>query len=103
VQRLDRNQDGLYIQGVYLWNRWEFGARYDTLGLFKNDYILAGAKQDQGRMPWRVTGMVDYTFSEFSLLRLQYNHDESDVTGKPNDELFLQFIFTIGAHPAHQF
>jgi hypothetical protein len=47
--------------------------------------------------------MADYTFSEFSLLRLQYNHDESDVTGKPNDELFLQFIFTIGAHPAHQF
>ena len=103
VQRLDRNQDGLYIQGVYLWNRWEFGARYDTLGLFKDDYILAGAKQDEGRRPWRITGMVDYTFSEFSLMRLQYNHDESDVTGKPNDELFLQLIFTIGAHPAHQF
>jgi hypothetical protein len=102
-QRLDRNQDGLYIQGVYLWNRWEFGARYDTLSLFKNDYILAGAQQDQGRRPWRITGMADYTFSEFSLLRLQYNHDESDRTGKPNDELFLQFIFTIGAHPAHQF
>jgi hypothetical protein len=103
TQRLDRNQDGLYIQGVYLWNRWEFGARYDTLGLFKDDYILSDVKQDQGRRPWRITGMADYTFSEFSLLRLQYNHDESDVTGKPNDELFLQFIFTIGAHPAHQF
>jgi uncharacterized coiled-coil protein SlyX len=103
TQRLDRNQDGLYIQGVYLWNRWEFGARYDTLSLFKDDYILAGTQQDQGRKPWRITGMADYTFSEFSLLRLQYNHDESAVTGKPNDELFLQFIFTIGAHPAHQF
>jgi len=103
TQRLDRNQDGFYIQGVYLWNRWEFGARYDTLSLFKDDYILDGAQQDQGRRPWRITGMADYTFSEFSLLRLQYNHDESAVTGKPNDELFLQFIFTIGAHPAHQF
>jgi hypothetical protein len=103
AQRLDRNQDGLYIQGVYLWNRWEFGARYDTLSLFKDDYILAGIKQDRGRRPWRITGMADYTFSEFSLLRLQYNHDESDVTGKPNDELFLQLVFTIGAHPAHQF
>jgi hypothetical protein len=103
TQRLDRNQDGLYMQGVYLWNRWEFGARYDTLSLLKDDYILAGVQQDQGRRPWRITGMADYTFSEFSLLRLQYNHDESDVTGKPNDELFLQFIFTIGAHPAHQF
>ena len=103
TQRLDRNQDGLYVQGVYLWNRWEFGARYDTLGLFKSDYILAGVSQDQGRRPWRTTAMIDYTFSEFSLLRLQYNHDESDVTGKPNDELFLQLIFSIGAHPAHQF
>jgi len=103
VQHLDRNQDGLYIQGVYLWNRWEFGARFDTLGLFKDDYILDGTKQDQGRRPWRAAGMVDYTFSEFSLLRLQYNHDESDITGKPNDELFLQFICSIGAHPAHQF
>jgi hypothetical protein len=103
VQRLDRNQDGLYMQGIYLWNRWEFGARYDTLSLFKDDYILNGEKQDQGRRPWRATGMIDYTFSEFSLLRLQYNHDESDVNGKPNDELFLQFIFSIGAHPAHQF
>jgi hypothetical protein len=79
------------------------GARFDALSLFKDNYILAGAKQDLGRMPWRISGMADYTFSEFSLLRLQYNHDESDVTGKPNDELFLQFIFTIGAHPAHQF
>ena len=103
TQRLDRNQDGLYVQGVYLWNRWEFGARYDTLGLFKDDYILDGIKQDQGRRPWRITAMADYTFSEFSLLRLQYTHDESDITGKPNDELFLQLIFTIGAHPAHQF
>ena len=103
IQRLDRTQDGFYIQGVYLRNRWELGARFDALSLFKDNYILAGAKQDLGRMPWRISGMADYTFSEFSLLRLQYNHDESDVTGKPNDELFLQFIFTIGAHPAHQF
>lgn len=103
LQRLERNQDGLYIQGVYLWNRWEFGARYDTLSLFKDDYELGGVKQDLGRRPWRATAMVDYNFSEFALLRLQYNHDESDVTGKINHEVFLQAVFSIGAHPAHQF
>lgn len=103
VERLDRNQDGLYFQGVYLWNRWELGARYDTLGLFKDDYILSGTKQDQGRRPWRASGMIDYSFSEFCMLRLQYNHDESDISGDPNNELFLQFIFSIGAHPAHKF
>ena len=103
VQHLDRNQDGLYIQGVYLWNRWEFGARYDMLSIFKDDYNLGGAQQDLGRRPWRATAMIDYTFSEFALLRLQYNHDESDVTGKVNHEVFLQALFSIGAHPAHQF
>lgn len=103
IQRLERYQDGLYIQGVYLWNRWEFGARYDTLSLFKDDYNLGGIQQDLGRRPWRASAMVDYNFSEFALLRLQYNHDESDVTGRVNHEVFLQALFTIGAHPAHQF
>ncbi|HVO67613.1 MAG TPA: hypothetical protein VMT12_14145 [Syntrophales bacterium] len=103
VQRLERYQDGLYIQGVYLWNRWEFGARYDTLSLFKDEYNLGGVKQDLGRRPWRASAMVDYNFSEFALLRLQYNHDESDVNGRVNHEVFLQALFTIGAHPAHQF
>ena len=103
VQRLERYQDGFYIQGVYLWDRWELGARYDMLSIFKDDYSLGGAKQDMGRRPWRATAMIDYTFSEFSLLRLQYNHDESDVSGKVNHEIFLQALFSIGAHPAHQF
>ncbi|HYA14900.1 MAG TPA: hypothetical protein VEF33_11225 [Syntrophales bacterium] len=103
VQRLERYQDGFYIQSVYLWNRWEFGARYDTLSLFKDNYELGGVKQDLGRRPWRASAMIDYNFSEFSLLRLQYNHDESDVTGKVNHEVFLQALFSIGAHGAHQF
>ncbi|MEN6321163.1 MAG: hypothetical protein ABFD82_20780 [Syntrophaceae bacterium] len=103
VQRLKRCQDGLYIQGVYRWNQWDIGARYDTISLFKDDYKLDGAKQDLGRRPWRATAMVDYNFSEFALFRFQYNHDESDVNGKINHELFLQAVFSIGAHGAHQF
>ncbi len=103
VDSLERNQDGLYFQGIYKQANWEFGARYDVLGLFKDNYTLAGEKRDWGRRPWRASGVINYNFSEFSLLRLQYNHDESDVTGKPNDEWFLQFIFTLGAHPAHKF
>jgi hypothetical protein len=103
VQRLERNQDGLYIQGVYRWSRWDFGARYDILSLFKDNYALDGSKQDLGRRPWRASVMADYNFSEFSLLRIQYNHDESDVSGKVNHEFFLQAVFSIGAHGAHQF
>lgn len=101
--RLDRYQDGLYAQGVLLWTRFEIGARYDTLGLFKNDYLIDGIRQDAGRKPWRASGMAGYKFSEFALMRLQYNHDESDISGKVNDELFLQAVFSIGAHGAHAF
>jgi len=103
TQRLERYQDGFYVQSVYLWNRWEFGARYDTLSLFKDDYVLAGEKQDLGRRPWRASAMIDFCFTEFSLFRLQYNHDESDVSGKVNNEIFFQVLLSIGAHPAHQF
>lgn len=103
VDRLDRNQDGLYTQGLFLLDRFEFGARYDVLGLFKNEYILNGLKVDQGRRPWRASGVIRYKFSDFGLLRLQYTHDESDVAGKANDEIFLQAVFSIGAHGAHQF
>lgn len=101
--RLDRNQDGLYTQGILLWDRFEIGARYDALGLLKNDYLIDAACRDLGRKPWRTSGMVSYKFSEFALMRLQYNHDESDAAGKVNDELFLQAVFSIGAHGAHAF
>jgi len=103
VSRLDRNQDGGYLQGVYRWRRWDAGLRYDTLGLFKDHYSLGGLAPASGHRPWRATGMVDYNFSEFSLLRLQYNHDESNPAGKTNHEGFLQFIFSVGAHGAHAF
>jgi hypothetical protein len=103
TERLKREQDGLYIQSVYQMNRWRAGARYDVLSLFKDDYILSGTDQDFGKKPWRATAMLEFNPSEFSRIRLQYNHDESSSEGKPNDEWFLQFIMGIGAHGAHPF
>ena len=102
-ERLDRNQDGLYVQGVYRWDRWGFGLRYDSLGILKDEYRLDGSLKEAGRRPWRASGKLDFNFSEFSLLRLQYTHDESDITGRVNREWFLQFIFGMGAHGAHPF
>jgi hypothetical protein len=84
-------------------NRWRLGARYDVLGLFKDDYILSGTDQDFGKNPWRVSGMLEFNPTEFSRIRLQYNHDRSARDGKTNQEWFLQFIMGIGAHGAHPF
>jgi hypothetical protein len=103
VERLDRRQDGLYVQGIYQWNRWRLGARYDALGIMKNDYKLAGLQQELGSTPWRTSSMLEYNFTEFSRIRFQYTYDDSARNGTVNNEFFLQLIFGIGAHAAHPF
>jgi hypothetical protein len=100
---LKRAQDGLYVQSVYQMDRWRLGARYDLLGLFKDDYVFSGTDQDFGKDPWRVSGMLEFNPTEFSRIRLQYNHDRSARDGKTNQEWFLQFVMGIGAHGAHPF
>lgn len=103
IERLDRQQDGFYAQGVYQRERWRFGVRYDCLGIFKDDHILAGEQQNFGGKPWRATGMIEFNLTEFTRLRLQYNHDESLGQGEKDNAVFLQAIFGIGAHAAHPF
>ena len=57
---------------------------------------------DPGDNPERWSLMADYSFSEFSRIRLQYNHDDS--RGGPSDEqVTLQYIMSLGAHGAHEF
>jgi hypothetical protein len=55
-----------------------------------------------GFHPQRYTFMVDWTPSEFSRFRVQYarNDIRPDVT---DNEWFLQYILTLGAHGAHKF
>ena len=98
-----RHQDGLYLQGIYQLGRWRFGARYDVLELFADTFERAGVQQDLGATPWRATGSMEYNPSEFTRIRLQYNHDRTARNGRSNDEAILQFIFGIGAHAAHNF
>jgi hypothetical protein len=103
ASRLIRAQDGAYIQALYQMDRWRFGARYDRLSILRDDYQLAGVDQGFGPKPWRATAALELNLSEFSRLRLQYNHDRSGADGRVNNELFLQLILGIGAHAAHAF
>ena len=110
----DGEQKGLYLQSVYQFMpRWRAGLRYDWLGADNNYSILnAGglvpaevldetALNDMGHDPERWSLMADWSPSEFSRLRLQYNRDESrPVT---DHQWTLQYIMSLGAHPAHQF
>src|SRR5262252_6586713 len=53
--------------------------------------------------PRRTTIMVDWSLSEFSRLRAQYAWDEARAGHELDHQLFLQYIFAIGAHGAHKF
>jgi hypothetical protein len=104
-------QSGWYAQGVYQFlPAWRAGYRYDTLdsgtttlglvdsgALTAADFpILAGYK------PHRNTVMVDWSPSEFSRIRLQLARDYSRM-GEPDNQIFLQYIVSLGAHGAHKF
>ena len=100
---LCRRQDGFYVQGIYQWQRWRFGVRYDMLELFADSFERAGQEQDMGATPWRATGAIEHNLSEFTRIRLQYNHDRSSRDDRGNDEAILQFLYGIGAHAGHSF
>jgi hypothetical protein len=46
--------------------------------------------------------MVDWSASEFSRIRLQLARDNSRMN-EPDNQIFLQYIMSLGAHGAHTF
>ena len=98
------SQRGWYLQGVYQFAPyWRVGARYDRLDPGSIDYGADAAHLALPPFhPQRSSLMFDYTPSEFSRIRLQLAQSKvrPDVT---DNEVFLQYILTIGAHGAHRY
>jgi hypothetical protein len=101
------NQSGWYVQGIYQFHPyWRVGLRYDQLaeGSYELGAGLAGSPglAPPDFTPKRWSAMIDWSPSEFSRFRLQYNQDKSqqDVT---DNQWFLQYIFSLGMHGAHKF
>ncbi len=103
VHPLHRHQDGAYIQALYRYGRWRIGARYDRLELFADTFERGGVQENFSGKPWRATGSLEFNPTEFSTIRTQFTSDHSGRDARVNNEGILQFIFTIGAHPAHTF
>lgn len=103
TERLERKQDGYYVQALYKIGRWRLGARYDALDVIQDDYILSGTAQEFDKDPRRATAAIEYNPTEFSRIRLQYNHDRASRTAEVNHEVYLQVVLGIGAHSAHPF
>jgi hypothetical protein len=99
-------QSGWYLQSVYQFMpTWRTGLRYDRLdpGTASVGASIAGnVISNYAFNPSRLTWMVDYNPSEFSRIRLQLARDDSRQ-GLPDNQLFLQYIMSLGAHGAHQY
>lgn len=102
-------QRGFYAQAIYQFvPRWRAGVRYDRLEADDNDIASNPAGEfdgllDRSYVPQRYSVMADFSNSEFSRLRVQYNRDETRPGGEADDQFFLQYVVSIGSHPAHQF
>jgi hypothetical protein len=106
------SQPGWYVQGVWqFYPQWRIGYRYDALsystlnnsivnnvpGLTATDFPLLASHS-----PTRNTVMLDWSPTEFSRLRLQYASDKSRL-GLTDNQVFVQYIYSMGAHGAHKF
>jgi hypothetical protein len=99
-------QSGWYLQSVYQFMpHWRTGLRYDQLNSGNADVGIAIAANIPGSYnytPTRTTLMLDYSPSEFSRLRLQLAQDQSRQ-GLSDNQVFLQYLMSLGAHGAHSF
>ena len=94
-------QSGFYVQGVYQFRpRWRAGLRYDRLDANNAvDTLLLPLVVEH--TPSRESAMVDFSNSEFSRFRVQYNRDDSRQ--ETDDQVVLQYTMSLGAHGAHRF
>jgi len=106
------SQSGWYAQGVWqFYPQWRVGYRYDRLNFdtLNNGIVLNGLGPTAAdfpvlanHSPTRNTVMLDWSPSEFSRIRLQYASDKSRL-GLTDNQVFVQYIYSLGAHGAHKF
>jgi len=97
-------QSGWYLQSVYQPIRyWRVGLRTEQLDPGTPDYGLnTGSLQRIDYRPHKNSLMIDYSPSEFSRVRLQFAHDSAHENFQDN-QFFVQYQMSLGAHGAHTF
>ena len=97
-------QSGWYLQGVYQFMpRWRVGLRTERLNPGSPDFgINSASLQASDYRPKKNTLMLDYNPSEFSRVRLQFAQDRAQQ-GMTDNQIFLQYQMSLGAHGAHRY
>lgn len=95
-------QSGWYVQGIYQFMPgWRVGLRTEALDAGTPGYgANAGLYASGDYRPRKNSLMVDFSASEFSRIRLQLARDLAHQGG-PDNQLFLQYQMSLGAHGAH--
>ena len=101
----DNNTSGWYAQLVYKFHQqWRIGFRYSQLLATESapNELAETLLDTHGHHPVTYSVMVDWSNSEFSRLRFQYNleqtaHDQND------HQIIVQYIISLGAHAAHKY
>lgn len=102
--RIDE-QDGYYVQALYgFLPRWRGGLRWDQVGI-TNDSDFPDGTSSSYEDSYRIAGMLDFTPTEFSRIRLQVNQGEYMLDSGEQDvwEVFMQLMVSLGTHGAHKF
>jgi hypothetical protein len=95
---------GLYSQLLWGFKKgWVVGLRGDHLHMQESAFTDDDMRQSRSRISANLTWYP----TEFSKIRLQYNHDfleeNAFLAARDVDSIFLQFEFILGAHGAHKF
>ena len=95
---------GAYTQVVWGFHKgWAAGLRGDYMHMEPSE--ITDDPQRQSR--YRLSTDLTWYPSEFSKLRLQYNHDWLEATdfepGRDENSVFLMYEISLGAHGAHKY
>lgn len=97
------DSSGWYAQAFWQFKRgWRVGLRHAELRTDEPGPAFAGSVLERmGHDPSHDSLVFEWANSEFSRLRLQFNHDRT--LPESDNQLVLQYIMSLGAHGAHQF
>ncbi len=106
ISRYSGDQQGWYLEGVLKFHRqWRAGLRHDQLSSNNHaasaEQLAAAGLASLHDSPHRDSVMVEWSPSEFSRIRLQFNDDAS--TGVSDRQWFLQYTQALGSHGAHSY
>jgi hypothetical protein len=97
-------QSGWYVQAVYQFMpSWRVGVRTERLSPGSPDYgVNAASFTNTGYQAKKNSLMIDFSPSEFSRFRLQLARDRSQQ-GLTDNQIFLQYQMSLGAHGGHSY